>query len=1035
VPARERPFRVHFVGIDTAGAFKAPRRGIMQTWVTPSRNSRMNDYFQMMFPGPVEFTYGPDLKTSDPWFTFGPYRVLSYFVDLARLRETMPNRPDLIVGVSAAGVIGADGLSEPRFREVILLDGTGMRESYLLHEYLHTLGLYDNYDFETGERNCGASANGFDPRTMKRIFNEQGALKPAFQTVMYDHAPQPWLTTDDYSKLLDEATVALIDNSVTGSADAGKSSAMQLAEAEPQEVMLIGASILGRQYWSTYTYQVRDAWPIFVDTDTAWQPQEGVSPSAHAVGVRLSNGQTASVLTNTMGLNTDDQLVAAPLFKIPYDPSVNAVTFESHLHGGVTNSILEIPFSPNAPTIRIESPAAGTPLAGSMPLQFVAEDVDAGEQLYAWVKLSGDGGASWSPVGNWFAIEPGLNSFSLPYDDLPAMDSALVRVLVSDGTRSAKVDSGPFPLHGYVDAPQAAASPAWHELTVEAGSRCALPVRITNTGRATLEVEFDSEGLPSWITCLQPDTQSIAWGGSFEFIFNCTAAPSGARNVKLRFNTNDEQNSVLVVPLRLNAVDGPTAPVVASVTTDPPAGLGERVAWERPVRFMVREAAGRRGLTGHVDIHHAETGELLASVDLAAGVVRGAYEAEWAIPAECYGMPLGIEAILSAADGDLRSHGGSNPTGWDARLQLMRRNTAPRFINPIGDKNVSLIFPQTLEIPFDAVDDEGDSISFAIDHTPELDVRLDAEARVLHVAYLTDVPSYLPQIRLAATDMWGATSGVTFTVGIGWQMTNYGYLAYLENFRLESNPMPLEVAGGWSLEKPLRVILESRPEGTADWTALGEFPFTRWNDLKSCWIADAAWSWPEDGSAVHELRVTLVSSDGSYDTQPPVYRFERPRQGGRVTRVEVPAVVNAGSEMVLRVHVENGSSDRWSGLSGHGLRALDGIDPLTGLATAEFMGLQQIERGSTGVVEVRVNAPTTPGVYRTAWGLRAGSTPFGEGAEAYVQVVPCAADASGAATLVDVLLGRVSIQSLAPGSLDLNGDGKFDVADLVTLMN
>ncbi len=1035
VPALDRPFRIHFVGIDTAGAYKAHKRGIIDTWASPSRMSIMNDYFKLHFPAPVEFTYGPDLKTTDPWFTFGPFRVLSYFVDLARLRETMPDRPDLIVGVSAAGAIGADGLSEPRFRNVILLDGTGMRESYLLHEYMHTLGLLDDYNYETGTGNRGASANGFDPRTMRRIFNTPGADKPAFQTVMYDRAPQPWLTTDDYSKLVDEATVVMMETTATDTERQSAGADSELAAA-PQEVMLIGATYMGRQSWSDYNYSVRDVWPIFIDTDTVWQPQEGVSPSQRALGVRLSNGQTASVRENTTWIGMynpsgDAELAAAPLFKFPYDPAVKSLTFESHHHGGITRKIHEVAFSPHAPTVRIESPAAKTPLSGAHPIKFVAEDVDAGEQLYAWVKVSGDGGASWRPVGTWFPIQRGQNTFDLPCDDLPSMAAARLRVLVSDGTRSARAEAGPYPLQGFATTPRAEAHPPWLDVRVKPDTRFLLPVRITNTGRAPLEVKFKASG--TWVSCRQTGPQVISWGGSFEFLFDCTAKTVGVQNTQIRFTTNDPLNREMIIPFKLNVVNEATPPVVASLTTDPPLGGGDRIAWERPVRFIVREATGRQGLTGRVDIFHADTGKKLSSVNLAAGALPGTYEAQWTAPANCLNVPLGVESFLLA--GTLGSHGGSDPTGWDAQFQLMRRNTAPRFVSPAGNKNISLVFPQTLVVPFEVVDDEGDPISFAVDHTPELDVRLDAAARVLHVSYLTDVPHTLPQIRLAATDVWGATSGITLTVDIGWQMTNYGYLAYLPNFRLQSNPMTLRVAGGGTWEKPRHVLLEARAAGATQWTRIGETPFTLWDDLKSCWLAETAWTWPEDGTAVYEVRVTLVSSDGTADTQPPVYRFERPRQGGRVTHVEAPATVSAGAEFVLRIHVENASSERWSEAAGYGLRALDGIDPLTGLATAEFMALQQIERGSSAVVEIRARAGSHAGVYRTAWGLRSGSTPFGDGAEAYVEVVSNSGNLLAISPLIDVLLGRASIQKLAPGSLDLNGDGLVTVADLVTLVN
>ena len=991
VPALERPFRVHIVGVETPDVLTLKGRGVRTTWARPSGMAAMTKYFETLFPAPVEFTFGPDIKSSDPWYTFGSFRVLSYFLDLERHRSSMAGRPDLIVGICGPGVIGADGLSEPRFRNVVMLDGSALRESYLLHEYMHTLGKLDNYNYETGDDDCGASGNGYDPRTGTRVYNTPGATKPTFQTVMYDHAPRPWMTRSDYDTLLDEATVTMTYD-LTGNRVAPTKSRDEVSTAA-QEVFYIGAPIMGKQTWSSYNYNLKETWPIFVDWDTPWQPQQSPSPTARALGVVLSNGQTASVRENPYWIGEydpedDGNLAAAPLFRIPYDAAVNSITFRATFQDSSVTNIRTITFSPNAPTVSIETPVTGAQLEGDAPVVFHADDTDEGEQLYAWVRMSADGGATWDPVGNWFAIERGRNEFTLPCNDIPQTPDARIRVLVSDGTRSARATVSGLSIDGFSTTPAAQVTPESVNQSVTVGATCLIPVQFTNTGGAELTVTPDTASLPSWITCRQNGEQTVTPGARIDFLYNVDAGTTGSLSTDLSFTTNAPGAPLVTVPLLAQVVSDPTAPVVASLSSDPEGDISGLVASTAPVRFLVREACGRTQLEGTIAVYNAQTNDLLATLDLEPDVRPGLYGTTWEITTSCLSVPLGLEATLTDPVSTLASDGGANPDGWDLQLQFIRPNTPPRFTNPTAaDTYVSIVMPSYLDIPFAAVDDEGDAISYAVEHSADLDVQLDVANGRLRVTGFPEVPCSDTHIHLVATDSWGASAGVAFSVNFSWSASGYAFLVDYDSIWLNGDSKQLTIGGGSLSEHPQYAWVDVRAQDATDWTRLGQATYSRWDNTTQCYLADFTWSLPDDGATAYELRLTLVSSEGVEDSDPPVYHFERTRQGGGVTAIEAPTTVLAGSLFTVRVHIENGSTTPWSRDAGFGLLPLDSVDPLTGLTGAQFMAVHQIERGDSSVVEILARAPSAPGQYRTAWQMGENSTPFGSTAEAFTWVV------------------------------------------------
>lgn len=109
------------------------------------------------------------------------------------------------------------------------------------------------------------------------------------------------------------------------------------------------------------------------------------------------------------------------------------------LRQGMTLASLKA--SPNAPTIRLESPIAGENISSStIPLVWSAQDADRDRLSYD-IQYSLDGGKSWMPV----QVDWPDTHFELDRSNLPGTTQGMVRVVASDGFHTTVADS-PFNL-------------------------------------------------------------------------------------------------------------------------------------------------------------------------------------------------------------------------------------------------------------------------------------------------------------------------------------------------------------------------------------------------------------------------------------------------------------------------------------------------------------------------------------------------------------------------------------------------------------
>ena len=124
---------------------------------------------------------------------------------------------------------------------------------------------------------------------------------------------------------------------------------------------------------------------------------------------------------------------------VPYVPGLARVVIR---RAGAT--IIEETASLNAPTVRVLSPNGGEVLTdGTHQVSWEAADAD-GDALTFLVQYSPDGGRTWEGVGILGGDERAVD---IEVADLPAGSAALVRVMASDGLRTAvDISDCPFAL-------------------------------------------------------------------------------------------------------------------------------------------------------------------------------------------------------------------------------------------------------------------------------------------------------------------------------------------------------------------------------------------------------------------------------------------------------------------------------------------------------------------------------------------------------------------------------------------------------------
>jgi hypothetical protein len=123
-------------------------------------------------------------------------------------------------------------------------------------------------------------------------------------------------------------------------------------------------------------------------------------------------------------------------YALPYVPDASRLAL---LRGG--ERLAQRPFSANAPTIEILSPAVGTVLPDMVEVAWRGQDAD-GDPLSYILSYSPDAGGSWYHL----AYEFKGNRLVVDMSRLPGGEQALFRLMASDGVHTAVAMAGPFPV-------------------------------------------------------------------------------------------------------------------------------------------------------------------------------------------------------------------------------------------------------------------------------------------------------------------------------------------------------------------------------------------------------------------------------------------------------------------------------------------------------------------------------------------------------------------------------------------------------------
>jgi hypothetical protein len=109
--------------------------------------------------------------------------------------------------------------------------------------------------------------------------------------------------------------------------------------------------------------------------------------------------------------------------------------------------IAQIEAGPNAPNVQVISPAAGEVIDNHLTVSWRASDLDQGDTLLFNADYSPDAGQTWSPLLTNIVANPTSNLMSIDLSDLsslPQSDSALIRVVASDGLHTTISTSAAF---------------------------------------------------------------------------------------------------------------------------------------------------------------------------------------------------------------------------------------------------------------------------------------------------------------------------------------------------------------------------------------------------------------------------------------------------------------------------------------------------------------------------------------------------------------------------------------------------------------
>lgn len=1061
-PGRARPIHFQFVAVSSQKPAVSAATSVLGSRLGSAQMAGFMKLVQQFMPAPVTFSTGPD-QTASSWYSDSG-RVKYY---LKHLRNYRPKDVDLVIGVVASGDLEtymqsvADlfasggsgqpaGVSDPAYPEVVLIDPRRITSVGALHEFMHTLGLSDNYGKTDANGNtieAPAAADGYDDTTRKPVLSRiDWPAYPQRQAMMYDAANAPWLTAAEYGKLLNYATVP-IDYEKPASA----ARQAPLAAAAPQKVMLISTRFRwsGKPFESAPVLAERE--PVFTDWDTPDLPQPALIADYAAPGIRLATAGGAVVqgawiappyaLGVPRGVPFDPRDAGAWLFKVPAREDYQSVEYGSYDWRKNFTANQVVPATATAPQAAWSGPAAGTVLKETATISFSVSDPDSPE-LFAWVKVSCDDGQTWRPAAPPFRINPGLTRYPLDCRQFPSTAQCRFKVLVSDGVRSSILEPATrYTLQGYDPNPALALGMTAFTLGGNAPLNLVIPLVVRNTGRAPLAVTIDPATLPAWIVAADSRLEgTVQPQGEELFLLRGTLAAAGVYAATLRVKSNDPQTPAVNFPVRVTLDATLRPPQVLLVQSDPPAPDETPIRPRGTMRFTAWEKAGRTGLRARITIEQTrpQPAFLLREGVMTPGAVPGQYVYDWTVPAGAAGCACGVNVTMTDPAGGLADVNGSTGDGWDLAFTLAGAgNRPPAFTAPAAEAStLEVQAGREVLLTYAVGDPDGDPLSLNLNYgsafaaSNNMQARWDAAARQIRFT-----PNFggAYTLMLSAMDPAGAIACRQWTVNAA-SDTAAGH-ASVSNadytlLAAPTQPLSASTRGGGG-DKGCR--FDWRLQGTAAWNKSALVAWRAYAGDPGYLYANLAWNVSAlAAGATYEVRYVNVNAQGQDEPNPVILHFVKPASGGRVTRIEAPAAVWAGRPFSFRVYVLNTSTFTWTRAGGYQLSSGAAPDPFTRTTSLELGDVDMVPPGATAVYQAWATAPAAPGSLVTRWQpFTAALKSYGTAGSAAIRVLAVPAVETDA--LRGYLLGLWTPGANWLAQADLNGDKQVNIADLIHL--
>jgi hypothetical protein len=988
----------------------------------------MEECADRFLPVKVNYRTAPPLTPSLwPW-EGDRWRLSGWFRELENFRISQSPAPDLVVGLVPPGSLStyttgnAAGLAMDSYRHVVLLDPSRTRTHHLIHEFMHTLGLPDNY----GGTLPPASAPGYTEQG-HRIWNTPNT-SALYCAIMYDFAPVAWPTSAEYDTLINRLTEPISQTMIRPAA-----SSEMLNTTTPPKVMLISGVIEDSFYGSVITRRS----PVFIDEGTLHAPQEVAPGAFQASGVRaLDNGQeiVKAYLSNNMNINGSVEfgsIIGTMNFALPWQEGIDTLEFCTFGSGGAVIDTMydsAVTFSANAPTVQwVSAPAAQSTLSDEVSLTFQATDADPDASLWAWIKISTDGGQTWRSAGNYFAIESSPTTITLDCSLWPNSSDCRIKLLVTDDGNTTALQAGPYQLEGYNPNPSIVCDTTPIQTTFTVDQPVIIPLAISNAGGAALEVHLQSGSLPDWI---RPETVSeLRLAADSRKTLFLIAEPNLPQTytAQIDLQTNDPAAATVSIPVQLHYQAQTPAPTVCWAGTLSGDIDGSDIVPGPSVTILARDQYGRNELDAYVTILKVSNGlDFIADkVPMEPAGLDGMYAFTAALDENLAGEKIAFEFDMVDPATGLADNDGLYGGAYDFTFNFIRPNNPPVFtaLDPQLDEYeyISTGFGQSLDLSFTLDEFDGDPVSYMVHSYSSLPFELDAEAGTLHCLIpLPDDPynsKFINQtVELVAVDRFGAQANASWQLNISpYNRINNRAYPYYSSTVLSDDIMQLQAFSFSALEGQYCRI-EYRPQGTSDWTLIGQSPY----DIEHPGIyyagrmARIPWDTTglTDGGA-YEVRFVDYWPGGTPDTNPPVVLFRKAHTAGQVTQIIVPSPVAAGQPFDFSVEVENQSAHTWTLSDGYEVVAPSGADPLTGLdrisPAAEFA---QVWPEMKVIYAARTVAADQSGVYTMTWQARGPDGPLGVPISVQVEVT-------------------ASVDPAMPG--DMNNDKRVDFRDLADL--